>query len=91
MRDTYHCPNCQVLCWAGTPHMCGPNSLAAVYPTPLGATSGMVEARKAIERALTGPTSGGIARQLSPVILGAIVAGEIPGVTFTPSKNGSAK
>lgn len=50
------------------------------------ATNGMVEAREAIERALIGPTSGGAARQLAPVILAAIVNGQVPGVSFTPAK-----
>lgn len=47
-------------------------------------TSGMVEAREALREAMTGPTSGGIARQLAPVVLGAIVSGQVPGVSFTP-------
>jgi hypothetical protein len=34
----------------------------------------------ALEQAMIGPTSGGTARQLAPVILAAIKAGQIPGV-----------
>jgi hypothetical protein len=34
----------------------------------------------ALVEAMIGPTSGGIARQLAPVILAAILAGKIPGV-----------
>ena len=55
------------------------------------ATQGMVEARNAIERALIGPTSGGTARLLAPVVLSAIVSGQIPGVTFTPGTGEKAR
>ena len=32
--------------------------------------------------AMTGPTSGGIANQLAPVVLDAIITGKIPGVVW---------
>jgi hypothetical protein len=34
MRTTYVCPECKLRCYTGTPHMCGPDSLALAWPTP---------------------------------------------------------
>ena len=55
----------------------------------------------ALRRAMIGPTSSGVARNLAPVILDAIILGKIPGVTVNFAidpidrrsniKNGGAK
>jgi hypothetical protein len=80
MRTTYICPECRLRCYTGTPHTCGPDSLAHApkWPTP------RLAARDALRIAMTGPTSGGVAHQLAPVVLDAIILGQIPGVVWRP-------
>lgn len=47
-------------------------------------TRAKIAAEKALKGAMTGPTSGGVANQLAPVVLRAIIAGTIPGVVWRP-------
>jgi hypothetical protein len=45
-------------------------------------TRAKAAAEKALKAAMTGPTSGGIANQLAPVVLRAIITGKVPGVVW---------
>jgi hypothetical protein len=47
-------------------------------------TRAKIAAEKALKGAMTGPTSGGVANQLAPVVLRAIITGKIPGVVWRP-------
>jgi hypothetical protein len=48
-------------------------------------TRAKIAAEKALKDAMTGPTSGGVANQLAPVVLRAIITGKIPGVVWRAS------